>query len=79
MNQTSVNMRKLLELSELVKDSSPDSRDVIDKTVGAIQARLSAVTESRKQKTAQLDALKIQWSVKSEVSDPFSLLICFHT
>lgn len=60
-------MRKLLELSELVKASSPDSCDVIDKTVGAIQARLHTVTENRKQKTIQLDRLKLQWLVMALV------------
>lgn len=65
MNQSAAEMRKLIEYSDLVKDSSPDSCDVIDKTVSAIKSRLQAVNDARKVKVTELDRLKSQWYVFS--------------
>lgn len=47
----------------MVKSASPDSQDVIDKTVNTIKSRLAAVNEARKQKVAELDKIKSQWYV----------------
>ena len=44
----------------MVKSASPDSQDVIDKTVNTIKSRLAAVNEARKQKMAELDIIKSQ-------------------
>ena len=46
-----------------MKSASPDSQDVIDKTVNTIKSRLTAVSEARKQKVAELDKIKTQWYV----------------
>lgn len=61
IHQGNSEFRKLLEFSDLVKSASPDSQDVIDKTVTTIKTRLAAVSEARKQKVAELDKIKSQW------------------
>ena len=63
IHQGNSEFRKLLEFSDLVKSASPDSQDVIDKTVNTIKSRLAAVNEARKQKVAELDKIKSQWYV----------------
>ena len=47
----------------MVKSASPDSQEVIDKTVNTIKSRLAAVNEARKQKVVELDKIKSQWYV----------------
>lgn len=50
-----------MELSDLVKSVSPDSHDVIDKTVDAIKSKIQSLNEEKKKKSSELDKIKTQW------------------
>lgn len=56
---------RLMELSDQVKSASPDSHDVIDKTVEAIKSKIQSLNEEKKRKAVELEKIKTQWCVVS--------------
>jgi len=61
MHEANTDFRHLLELSDLIKTSSPDSHEVIDMTVNNIREKLLSINQRRRDKTEELDRLKSQW------------------
>ncbi|XP_067943131.1 myosin heavy chain, skeletal muscle-like [Watersipora subatra] len=64
---------QLLTLSDAVKSASPDSHEVVDKTVEAIKSKLQTLTDQKDNKAVQLDKLKAKWLSYDEAYEQLKL------